>query len=190
MKKLNNKGLTITELLVSVALISVVMLFMYRMLADITFQKDNEYFASQNQEQRIEMIHKIEKTIDDNIDSIIGYSPVNEDTLSKLTLIGSTPSSTIEIQAIKASGILKIIKAESTLYEWQLKGGKFSDIKEERLKCSSVENAAFNKRLVECKIKVYTENTKNTDYYDSDANKIIDNNNTIDDIEFSFMIDI
>ena len=54
--KLNNKGVTIIELIVSIALISVVMLFMYRLLADVTFQKDNDYFASVNQEQRIEII--------------------------------------------------------------------------------------------------------------------------------------
>ena len=71
--KLNKKGITIIELIVSVALISVIMLFMYKLLADITFQKENDYFASVNQEQRIEIIDKIETTLASktNIRSVI-----------------------------------------------------------------------------------------------------------------------
>ena len=39
MKKLNNKGMTLMELLVSVVLISVIMIFMYKLIADVRNEK-------------------------------------------------------------------------------------------------------------------------------------------------------
>lgn len=43
MKKINNKGMTLMELLVSVALISIIMLFMYKLISDVRSEKkDND----------------------------------------------------------------------------------------------------------------------------------------------------
>jgi len=72
--KLNKKGLTIIELIVSIALISVIMLFMYKLLSDITFERDNDYIATLNHEQRIEIIDNIESVLNDNNAGITSYS--------------------------------------------------------------------------------------------------------------------
>lgn len=37
--KINNKGVTIVELLVSLALLSVVLMFLYNLLSNVTFEK-------------------------------------------------------------------------------------------------------------------------------------------------------
>ncbi len=54
--KIGNKGLSLIEIIISIALLSTITLFMYRLLADVTFQKNNEFFASLNQENKIEII--------------------------------------------------------------------------------------------------------------------------------------
>ena len=58
--KLDNKGISIIELIISISLISVVMLFLYNLLSNVTFEKDDDYFASLNQANRIEIISTIE----------------------------------------------------------------------------------------------------------------------------------
>ena len=39
MNKLNNKGMTLIELIVSVALISILMIFMYKLISDVKYEK-------------------------------------------------------------------------------------------------------------------------------------------------------
>ena len=41
--KLNNKGVTIVELLVSLALLSVVLMFLYNLLSNVTFEKNTDF---------------------------------------------------------------------------------------------------------------------------------------------------
>ena len=61
--KLNNKGVTIIELLVSVALVSVVLMFLYNLLANVTFEKITDFIASTNQANRIDIITTIENDL-------------------------------------------------------------------------------------------------------------------------------
>ena len=180
MKKLNNKGLTITELLVSVALVSVVMLFLYRMLADVTFQKDNDFFASNNQEQRIEIIDKIERLINADETNISGYVVDN----GGKRIVINAAHKTIAIE-LTSDASLWILDGVSVKYQWRLNGAKFTAINP--IDCESIadDSGHFNKTLVECKIRVSTTNTNNN--IKDIGGKIVNNNNTLDDIEFSFM---
>ncbi len=63
MKKLNNKGMTVMELLVSVALISVIMIFMYRLIADVRAEKNENDKITDNiikiSEIEVETINEI-----------------------------------------------------------------------------------------------------------------------------------
>jgi len=58
---LNKKGLTILELLVSIALISVVMIFLFNLLTDLMYSDDYASFAKRNQTNRAAIITAIEK---------------------------------------------------------------------------------------------------------------------------------
>ncbi len=61
--KLNNKGLTLVELIISIVLIVVVMLFMYKLLSDVNNEKNDDSYAQQNRVIRAEIIKKIEDDI-------------------------------------------------------------------------------------------------------------------------------
>ena len=178
--KLNNKGVTIIELIVSIALISVVMLFMYRLLADVTFQKDNDYFASVNQEQRIEIIDKLETHLSSN--SNIKSVTVSGRNIYFKNSYGSTLSS-LRVEAV--SGTYKVLtlyngsSTSSILNRWNIKGGTLDNVPY----CYS--RTGGGKTIVECTIEVYTTNTNNKYLYHN--GKAVNNNNTVDDIVFSIM---
>lgn len=62
---LNKKGTSLAELIVSVALISIVMIFMFRLLIDLNNEQVNNNFAIDNQIVRAEIIRMIENDLND-----------------------------------------------------------------------------------------------------------------------------
>ena len=59
MFKLNNKGTTLIELIISIVLISVVIEFMFRLIIDLNNEQENNDFAVENQINRAEAIRFI-----------------------------------------------------------------------------------------------------------------------------------
>ncbi len=57
--KLNNKGMSLMELLVTLVLIGIVLTFIFGLLVDIRNERDNNNFAQNNQINRIEIMHKV-----------------------------------------------------------------------------------------------------------------------------------
>ena len=72
--KLNNKGTSLIELIVSVALISVVLIFMFKLLLDVNNEITNNTFAKDNQVVRAEVIRMIENDLNANILTGISHS--------------------------------------------------------------------------------------------------------------------
>ena len=191
--KLNKKGISIIELIISVALISVVMLFMYRLLADVSFEKDNDLYATLNQEQRVTMISEIEKTIRANsqIKSIVLGTGTNANKLFFKNGSGTTlymlvvESSNTQLTLYSSYSETK----EDILDRWKIQGAKIYNptcIYDEKL--SEII-------LVKCIFPIYTTSLSNSKYTASfkDINGTtqsvtVDNNNTIDDIILSFML--
>lgn len=177
--KLNNKGITIVELIVSISLISVVMLFMYRLLADVTFQKDNDYIATANQEQRIEIINNIQKEIGSSEEIASIYADGKK---IKFKNGSNSVIYTIEVKEVligdKPQWQVLLYKRTVLLKQWKIKGAFLSNPT-----CSS-EIALSTSKLKECTIEVYTENINNQAI--EDDGEIVDNNNTLDDLVFSF----
>lgn len=158
--KLNKKGITIVELIVSVALISVIMLFMYKLLAEITFERENDYMANLNQEQRIEIVDNIESYLDEISLQINNYSVADK-------LFGINNMSIIQLTDIEIT--LKKLNG-TTRNKWTIEGGTIGNL--------SCESKSYEEvRLVHCHIPIYTKNVNNKE----------DNNNTLDDIFFSVM---
>ena len=60
MKKLNNKGNTLIELIISIALMSVVLVSMVRLLVDLNNTNTNSVYAKNNEVVRSEIIRAIE----------------------------------------------------------------------------------------------------------------------------------
>ena len=190
--KLNNKGVTIIELLVSVALLSVVLMFLYNLLSSVTFEKDNDFIANSNQANRIDIINTIESDlIKENSISIDG----SQTTESRLVLKG-TKTYKIAI----TENVLSYYVGEAIQNSWKIKGATLGNINCNKTKggtntstdvtecsdnpinnpssCHKLTSSQMDSiKITECTIPVYTKNVNNTK----------DNNNTLDDIIFSFI---
>ena len=57
---MNKKGITLVEIVISVALISVVMLFLFRLLTDMQYERDHASYAKSNQQVRASIIEHIQ----------------------------------------------------------------------------------------------------------------------------------
>ena len=190
--KLNNKGVTIIELLVSVALLSVVLMFLYNLLSSVTFEKDNDFIANSNQANRIDIINTIESDLIKDSSISIDESQTTE---NRLVLKGTTTYKIVITENTLAYYVNDIIQNT-----WKIKGGKLGKINCENSKggTNTVDNATECKgdkgslnitcpsnvitaldsiKITECTIPVYTENVDNSK----------ENNNTLDDITFSFI---
>ena len=197
--KLNNKGVTIVELLVSMALLSVILMFLYNLLSNVTFEKNSDFIASANQANRIDIIMTIEDDLlKDNNVTIVSKSD------SELILKGSLKKYKITLVDGKKSLAYYVSELSRDNYQiqntWKIKNGTLGNIDcgntnisslesnvnasecksssaNSNLTCGDVINSYESIVITECKIPVYTTNVNNTK----------DNNNTLDDIIFSFI---
>ena len=170
---MNNKGLTIIELIISIALISIIVLFMYRLLSDITFEKDNDFIATLNHQQRIEIIDAMQ-TIIQNDDAI--NDAVLSDDAKSLNFIDSTNRVLYSFSINPNTGVISISKAGTTLNKWKIKGGTL----DRQINCKGSETYETYK-IYSCIVPVYTTNINNQIINASRGT--IDNNNNLDDIE-------
>lgn len=163
--KLNNKGVTIIELLVSVALVSVVLMFLYNLLSNVTFEKTTDFIASTNQANRIDIITTIENDLilDNDVELV-----ESQTTARKVVMKGKNG----QYQIVITDDTLKYSVKGVLQNTWKIKGGKFGDIE-----CISEGDKTKVIQITQCTIPVYTTNVNNKK----------DNNNTLDDIMFSFI---
>lgn len=118
--KLNNKGTSLIELIVSVALISVVLLFMFKLLLDVNNEITNNTFAKDNQVVRAEVIRTIENDLNANI--LTGLSNTGTATRRVITFRFNTKTSTLTltpttIQYTSSSGEKRLWELDDcTLY--------------------------------------------------------------------------
>ena len=189
--KLNNKGVTIVELLVSLALLSVVLMFLYNLLSNVTFEKNTDFIANANQANRIDIINTIEHDLLNDNDISIDESQTN---VTRLVLKG-TKNYMIRI----TENTLAYYVNNDIQNTWKIKGGKLGEINCENtlggtttsdnvtecksdsyntpIDCTDNLNALDSIKITECTIPVYTTNVDNSK----------ENNNTLDDITFSFI---
>lgn len=189
--KLNNKGVTIVELLVSLALLSVVLMFLYNLLSNVTFEKNTDFIANANQANRIDIINTIEHDLLNDNDISIDESQTK---VTRLVLKG-TKNYVISI----TENTLAYYVNNDIQNTWKIKGGKLGEINCENtlggtttsdnvtecksdsyntpIVCTDNLNALDSIKITECTIPVYTTNVDNSK----------ENNNTLDDITFSFI---
>lgn len=189
--KLNNKGVTIVELLVSLALLSVVLMFLYNLLSNVTFEKNTDFIANANQANRIDIINTIEHDLLNDNDISIDESQTK---VTRLVLKG-TKNYIISI----TENTLVYYVNNDIQNTWKIKGGKLGEINCENtlggtttsynitecksdsyntpIVCTDNVTSLDSIKITECTIPVYTTNADNSK----------DNNNTLDDITFSFI---
>jgi len=92
---MNKKGFTLVELVISVGLISVVMLFLFHLLNDMQYEEAHASFAKDNQVNRTTIIHTVQKDFmaKDLLDATLitgaGYKEIDflfQDTTTTLTI--------------------------------------------------------------------------------------------------------
>ena len=66
MKKLNKKGSTLIELIISITLISFILVFLMRLLVDLNNTQTNNDYAKDNQINRAEIIRMVENDLNNN----------------------------------------------------------------------------------------------------------------------------
>lgn len=190
--KINNKGVTIVELLVSLALLSVVLMFLYNLLSNVTFEKNTDFIANSNQANRIDIINTIETDLilDNNIEI-----DKNQTTENSLVLKGTTT-----YKIVITENTLAYYVNDSIQNTWKIKGATLGNINCNKTKggtntsndvtecsdnpinnpssCRKLSSSQMDSiKITECTIPVYTENVDNSK----------ENNNTLDDITFSFI---
>lgn len=192
--KINNKGVTIVELLVSLALLSVVLMFLYNLLSNVTFEKNTDFIANSNQANRIDIINTIETDLilDNNIEI-----DKNKD---NILILKGTMKGTTTYKIVITENTLAYYVNDSIQNTWKIKGATLGNINCNKTKggtntsnnvtecsdnpinnpssCRKLSSSQMDSiKITECTIPVYTENIDNSK----------DNNNTLDDITFSFI---
>ena len=162
--KLDNKGISIIELIISISLISVVMLFLYNLLSNVSFEKDDDYFASLNQANRIEIISTIE-------DNLMCYSVDNYEIKGDNELELTSGSDTFNIKIDRANNKVSFNKDATTIGKWTIKNATIG-----KITCNDVGDGIETTKYTQCTIPIYTTNINDSE----------NNNNTIDDITFTF----
>ena len=167
---MNKKGTTIVELIISLGLISIVLLFMIRLLIDINNANNNDAFAKDNQFNRIEIIRAIENDIsskkivnitqNEDTNSIVINFLFSDSTSSHLTLGKDTLMYEVDSTSIKRKWVMKECSLDIKNIDFYLN--------------RDLKNFSFV-----INIPVYTIN---------DLNNMI-NNNIIDDITISYLGD-
>lgn len=189
--KLNNKGVTIVELLVSLALLSIVLMFLYNLLSNVTFEKNTDFIANANQANRIDIINTIEHDLLNDNDISIDESQTK---VTRLVLKG-TKNYMIHI----TENTLVYYVNNDIQNTWKIKGGKLGEINCE----NTLGGTTTSDNITECKSDSYntpivcTDNVTSLDsikitectipVYTTNADNSKDNNNTLDDITFSFI---
>lgn len=161
---LNKKGLSLAELIVAVALISVVMVFLYNLLSDIKNEISNSDFAINNQLNRFEIIDLVQSDMqDETITSILLV------TSNQLKIVYTNSKYTL-IKTDYDNNTITVTNKDGLNTMWIMDSDCFiGDIYHETDTFSSGKNNYY------ISIPIYTTNEKNI---------TTDSNNVLDDLEF------
>lgn len=165
--KMNNKGSTLLELIISIALISVILVFMVRLLVDLNDSETNNKYAKKNQVIRAEILRTIENDLQNKIITNIRDNSTTSNLIITFKFDGNKESN---INVLKDKLTYKNTAGKTRT--WTLKEGYF-DITQSPVDFSQDEN--IYSLIID--IPVYTTNEFNTK----------NNNNLLDDILVSYI---
>ena len=177
--KLNNKGTTLIELLVSIILIGIVMTFMFKLLLDVNNDNTNNDFAKDNQVIRTEIIKNIEEDLNGKtIINITTETPTNEVKI-KFYFQNGSPS---ELNLTNRT--LTYVNSLGEKRKWTMKN---CNIYLNKISVNHIKNATARIFVFIINIEIHTNNDKNTVFtYDDVTKKVLTSNNKIDDITINY----
>ena len=177
---MNKKGFTMTELIVSIAIIAVVMIFLVNLLVDIRYDKKNELYDTKNQINRAEIIKTIQNDLDGKV--ITGITDTGSSS-NNLVINITTNDSDNSNHIIKADSnhISYIFGGKTT--KWSLEKNndetyiKTSDVELKVIKCNKTDNSNLtcdtNDKIIIINIPIIVDKSKLRENNDSQMDNII-----------------
>lgn len=154
---LTKKGMSLIEIIISIALISVVVIFMYKLLLDVNNEMTNNTFAISNQQNRLEIIKTIEN---DLIKANITSLNKNNNTITLTDNASKTYTISYDDPSLSYNNGIP--------YKWTINNASIEINK---------VSICYNNNILKINIMVTTLNDYNSN----------DNNNKLDDIEIVYV---
>lgn len=184
--KINNKGMTLIELLVSIVLIGIVLVFLFQLLVDLKNETENNNFAYNNQVNRTEAIYTIQNDLSNPEYTLIAIQDDSTDDKFSIKFVYegayNLPKPILEIEKVTTENellgnmekyYLKYTSIDGTKYSWEMKGATVDQCGLFTYKIDETANKYY------FKLNLYLYNSV---YHDRN-NK--DRNNAVDDIELT-----
>lgn len=165
--KLNNKGNSLIELIISIALMSVVLVSMVRLLVDLNNTNTNNDYAKNNQIIRSEILRVIENDLNNNKLSNI----TDRSTKDNLNFTMEFQDKNATIKATKDK--LTYTSSDGNIRTWTMEDASIYTNKA-KVKFSKDDNNQIFTLQID--IEIHTQNDNNT----------VSNNNLLDDILISY----
>ncbi len=165
--KLNKKGTSLIELIVSIALISVVLIFMFKLLLDVNNEITNNTFAKDNQTIRAEILRTVENDL-------------NTAVLSGMTNTGNTTTRTINFYYKGGLSSTLTLKEKTVTYKTKAGETRSWDLENCTLYTKGINvymQKDTNIFIMLLDIEIHTNNDLNT----------AGHNNSLDDIAISYI---
>lgn len=182
---MNKKGFTMTELIVSIVIIAVVMIFLVNLLVDIRYDKKNELYDTKNQINRAEIIKTIQNDLDGKVITDITDTGSSSNNLVVNIITGDNSNHTIEADS---NHIYYTSNNKTT--KWSLEKNndetyiKTSDVELKVIKCSETEDPKLttdnsekkcdsNDKIIILNIPIIVDKSKLRENNDSQMDNII-----------------
>ena len=117
MKKLNNKGNTLIELVISIALMSVILISIVRLLVDLNNTNTNNVYAKNNQINRSEILRAIESDLNNKVLVNINDSNTKPDELIINLMFNDNTSSKVNV----TKNIITYTSSNGNVRKWTMK---------------------------------------------------------------------
>lgn len=175
---MNKKGFTMTELIVSIAIIAVVMIFLVNLLVDIRYDKKNELYDTKNQINRAEII----KTIQNDLDGKV-ITDINDTGSSSNNLVVKITTDDNSPHIIKADSNHISYTSSGKTTKWSLEKNndetyiKTSDVELKVIKCNKADNSNLtcdsNDKIIIINIPIIVDKSELRENNDSQMDNII-----------------
>ena len=186
--KLKSKGMTLIELLITIVIVGIILLFMFTLLNELKNETDNNNFAYNNQTNKVDAIHAVQKDLNNYV--LLGIKDVSVNDLKiefyylkgnenrTAVLSSSNKTTTNALGKSITKYYLNYYNVDREENSWEMKDavvdscGLFTFYKEDIVE-HKLNNYYFKLNIYLYNSNFHEQNNKN-------------NNNVIDDIEITY----
>lgn len=116
---MNKKGFTLMEIIVSVALLSIVMLLLFQLMIDLEYEDNHSSFAKDNQIKRATIIKRVEKDLMDKGLSLVSLNKTSDYATLTFKYSNNTDSSVVVYEnKISYGGETWLLESDGATYDF------------------------------------------------------------------------